>query len=540
MNSGGSVVRRTVIGLSITVWVLAGGLAKGAVPPRIAAGGDRSLGLKSDGMVVAWGRNNSGQSTIPPGLSNVTALAAGEEHTVVLKKDGSLTAWGDNNYKQCTIPAALSNGVIALASMQSHTLALKSNGTVVAWGYNGQGQTNVPPDLTHVKLIGAGAMHSVALKEDGSLVYWGTNSDNQYATPPGLSNVTALVCGLIHTVALQADGKVVAWGYNGAGQCTVPPGLSDVIAIGAGHNHTLAVRSNGTVVAWGANAHKQCDVPAGLSNVMAVAGGYRHSVALKADGTVAAWGTNNYGQCDVPAGLVLLLKPGQLCMGAASCLAKEGVKKTVWVKRINGADGTVSVSWSTKPKTALPWKDYTPKAGTLTWTNGETASKPIKIPIRTDGLVEGNEAFQVLLKKPVEATLGIPAKTKITILANSKGAKAGSADTIGDGACGLLSWEEAEVEGPGTLAFDWRVNGAGMETGVLIVNGRVQRILGRGYMWSHAAVALGEGPHTIRWVCVGSAGVDDGVVSLDNVVWTAGHVTTPLARSQSGPGAVVP
>ncbi|HMX29772.1 MAG TPA: RCC1 domain-containing protein, partial [Blastocatellia bacterium] len=58
--------------------------------PAIAAGDFHSLALKSDGTVVAWGNNVSGQTTIPGGLSNVTAIAAGDFHSLALKSDGTV------------------------------------------------------------------------------------------------------------------------------------------------------------------------------------------------------------------------------------------------------------------------------------------------------------------------------------------------------------------------------------------------------------------------------------------------------------------
>jgi len=42
-----------------------------------AAAGGHNLALKSDGTVVAWGDNSSGEATVPSGLSGVVAIAAG-------------------------------------------------------------------------------------------------------------------------------------------------------------------------------------------------------------------------------------------------------------------------------------------------------------------------------------------------------------------------------------------------------------------------------------------------------------------------------
>ncbi len=99
----------------------------------IAAGLFHAVALKSDGMVVAWGDNGDGQTTIPKGLTNVVAIAAGVTHTVALKSDGTVTAWGRNHNDQTTIPKGLTN-VVAIAAGSAYTVALKSDGTVTTWG----------------------------------------------------------------------------------------------------------------------------------------------------------------------------------------------------------------------------------------------------------------------------------------------------------------------------------------------------------------------------------------------------------------------
>ena len=40
-----------------------------------------------DGTVVAWGRNSEGQTTVPDGLTGVTAIAAEYDHTVALNEE---------------------------------------------------------------------------------------------------------------------------------------------------------------------------------------------------------------------------------------------------------------------------------------------------------------------------------------------------------------------------------------------------------------------------------------------------------------------
>jgi hypothetical protein len=259
----------------------------------------------ASGTVVAWGDNSRGQTDVPAGLSDVTAISAGAWHNLALKSDGTVVAWGCGSYAygQCTVPAGLS-GVTAVDAGQWHSLALKSDGTVVAWGRNDLGQLNIPSGLSGVTAIAAGLDYSLALKSDGTVVGWGWNALGQLNIPTGLSGVTAIAAGATHSLALKSDGTVVAWGWNTLGQTTVPAGLSDITAIAAGWDYSLALKSDGTVVAWGWNLFGQTDVPAGLSDVTAIDAGHWHSLALKNDGTVVAWGRNDdYYQTNVLAGL---------------------------------------------------------------------------------------------------------------------------------------------------------------------------------------------------------------------------------------------
>jgi hypothetical protein len=111
---------------------------------------------------VAWGDNDEGQSTVPPGLIAVVQVAAGGYHNLALKSDGTVVAWGSNFQGQCTVPAGLTD-VVQIAAGGFHSLALKSDGTVVAWGFNNSGQAIVPPSLGRVTRIIGGDYHSLAI-----------------------------------------------------------------------------------------------------------------------------------------------------------------------------------------------------------------------------------------------------------------------------------------------------------------------------------------------------------------------------------------
>jgi alpha-tubulin suppressor-like RCC1 family protein/subtilisin-like proprotein convertase family protein len=252
------------------------------------------------GSSVAWGDNTFGQSTPPPGLSNVVAVAAGGYHSLEVLTNGTVQAWGDNANGQINVPKVLTNAV-AVAGGFYHSLALQSNGVVTAWGDNTYGESAVPASLTNAVTVAGGGFASLALQNNGFVTAWGEDTFGQDNVPAGLSNVVAVAEGGEHSLALLNNGTMTGWGNNAYGQISVPA-LDNVVAVAAGSYHSLALLSSGAVVAWGANNAGQTTVPAICSsNVVAIAAGGYHSLALLNDGSVVAWGDDTLGQTNVPA-----------------------------------------------------------------------------------------------------------------------------------------------------------------------------------------------------------------------------------------------
>jgi hypothetical protein len=132
---------------------------------------EHSLALLTSGTVVAWGANASGQlgdgtiinSDVPVAvcavgatspcseesqqLKEVIAIAAGEHHSLALLSNGTVLAWGANESGQLgngtttnsDVPVAvkgLSEEVTAIAAGSDHSLALLKGHTGMAWGAN--------------------------------------------------------------------------------------------------------------------------------------------------------------------------------------------------------------------------------------------------------------------------------------------------------------------------------------------------------------------------------------------------------------------
>ena len=86
----------------------------------VAAGNYHTVGLKSDGTVVAVGMNGDGQCDVG-NWTDIIQVAAGDDHTVGLKSDGTVVAVGDN-----TTGSAM--------SAAGRTSSRSPQATVTRWG----------------------------------------------------------------------------------------------------------------------------------------------------------------------------------------------------------------------------------------------------------------------------------------------------------------------------------------------------------------------------------------------------------------------
>lgn len=258
-----------------------GGQLQTNVPTRlsafsISAGSWTSLAVDALGNISTWGGLNAlgtNVSNLSSELTNVASAYVEYDHAMAILTNGNVVAWGRNDTGQTNVPSNLSN-VVRVTSGFDFSAALQADGRVRIWGNYNSANSNIILSLSNVVDMAFG-LGSYFLLDDGTIRAVGEYPDPQSQMPPGLSNVVAIASSG-GTLALRRDGTVVSWGRS----TPVPAGLTNVIAIDLGLSHSLALREDGTLVLWGTIANGGTDISAQLTNVAAIASGYSHNLAL--------------------------------------------------------------------------------------------------------------------------------------------------------------------------------------------------------------------------------------------------------------------
>jgi alpha-tubulin suppressor-like RCC1 family protein len=339
----------------------------------IASGTSHYAAIKTNGTLWLWGANGIQQIgnnaadassfvTTPvttfAGGTNWKQVACGFQRTVAIKTDGTLWAWGNNgngslgtndsqvkstpvttfvggtNWKQVSLGAGF-------------TAAIKTDGTLWTWGFANSGQLGhaslsdrSTPVTTFVGGTNWKQVHAmvggatIAVKTDGTLWVWGgtsfginsslgTNDNANRSTPvttfAGGTNWVQVSGGQSHFIALKSDGTVWTWGYNLYGQLginfsykfSITPittflGGNTWKQVSCGNNHTAAIKTDGTLWTWGQVTSGQLGNASVTSNtvftpITTFAGGtnWKYVVAshfctaaIKTNGTLWIWGNN--------------------------------------------------------------------------------------------------------------------------------------------------------------------------------------------------------------------------------------------------------
>jgi len=260
---------------------------------EIAVGNAHAMALRYDGTVWTWGASEFGERgnkekgyertarqnepwfvardkpTEVPGLTGVKQIAAGGKRDYALLSDGEVMAWGEDRSGDLGVEESSAEEELCLGELHAIT-PIQCSTIPRPVKIKGLGK------LSGVERIGAGEETAYAIAGGGKkVVAWGSggkgqlgNGDNEDSSSPvrtllePASPVVEIVGGSTHALARLANGELYAWGADGLGQlgfetgeesdelcgrdpcAMVPepvPSLEHVVALAAGEGTSYAV-----------------------------------------------------------------------------------------------------------------------------------------------------------------------------------------------------------------------------------------------------------------------------------------------------------
>jgi hypothetical protein len=177
---------------------------------------------------------------------------------------------------------------------------------------------------------------------------------------------------------------------------------------------------------------------------------------------------------------VLGLLSGTIAFSSATYSVKESaVSATITVTRTGGTQGAVQISYATVPGgTAVAGVDYISTSGTLSWANGDAATKTFSVPIIDNTQANPNKTINLALSSPTGgAYINLQSTAVLTIVedpyeawalehfgtnANNPAISGDLADPDGDGVDNLLEYATASdpnVPNPGATVLALLNNG---------------------------------------------------------------------------------
>ncbi|OUR93785.1 hypothetical protein A9Q81_15025, partial [Gammaproteobacteria bacterium 42_54_T18] len=199
-------------------------------------------------------------------------------------------------------------------------------------------------------------------------------------------------------------------------------------------------------------------------------------------------------------------------------VTEEQGEVVVQVQRVgNGVSAASVVVALRATETASEGEDFTfTSAVTVNWTDGETGTKDIAIPVLTDLLVEGDETFSLLLgASPTNLNQGSPVTTQVTIT-----------DDVPVDDVSFVSPTYSIAEGAGSVTVQVQRVGSGVSAASVVVELGVTETASEGADFIFASAV------TVSWTD-GETGTKDIAIPISTDLLVEGDETFSLLLGAS-------
>jgi alpha-tubulin suppressor-like RCC1 family protein len=258
----------------------------------VAVHGNRVVGIKSDGTVVAA---SNGKSYIAEDIKLGAPILSSEEAYYYSRRisagDGYAFYIEDSDVKATEDAPEL--GIVGFENANQIRInkiilsGIKPQKTITSLYKDGMDTDIALAGWSGVTYFDMAEEYAVGVTETGSVLYSGTDRHGESAIAD-IEGVSMVAAAKDHVAALLKDGNVVCVGANDYGECDTES-FTDAVWVDTGNYHTAALRGDGRVLACGQNDKGQCDVQ-DWTDVVTLTVGDTFTVGIKSDGTLVSAG----------------------------------------------------------------------------------------------------------------------------------------------------------------------------------------------------------------------------------------------------------
>jgi alpha-tubulin suppressor-like RCC1 family protein len=260
-----------------------------------------SAGIKTNGTLWIWGRNDFGQignggganvaSPIQIGTDTWLKVGLSQLSTFAVRSDGTLWGCGQLPGSNTLVQIGTDNDWVDVDGGDG-VIAKKSNGTLWTWGFNsdgilGQGNTTILASPTQMGTdtdwasFAMGEIAAFGIKTNGTLWGWGnfggfvgvnppaSYSPNQIGTDTDWAEVTVSSGNAV--MGRKTNGTIYTWGSvsgislgDGVTFLSLTPfqvGTGTYWSqVSAGENHYTMLKNDGTLWGWGENPNGELGI----------------------------------------------------------------------------------------------------------------------------------------------------------------------------------------------------------------------------------------------------------------------------------------
>jgi alpha-tubulin suppressor-like RCC1 family protein len=248
----------------------------------VSAGDGFTCGLREDGQIACFGRDDLGQTNAPSG--NYNYLVAGKSTVCAARPDYSLVCWGDNSQGLASPPP----GPFYNMSIGDGSACALNGTTPTCWG------AIEPPPAGQLYSLAVGARHACGIQAKSTVACWGLDDDGQ-ASPPADTFIGTLSLNATTSCGIRSvDYTIACWGADDFGRTPPPDGFGEIHI----NDSTLcALSRSGMLSCSGGDPALPDDHPNATFTALTV--GAHHACGLY-NNSLYCWGDNTHGELTPP------------------------------------------------------------------------------------------------------------------------------------------------------------------------------------------------------------------------------------------------